>query len=85
MEYNGESMARQYVLVERACELGWAKEQVIVIDEDLGLSGSGTVKRSAFARLTAEVALGRVGLCWGWKSPAWRDNPTGIACSTNAA
>jgi len=28
--------------VEKACELGWAKEQVIVIDEDLGLSGSGS-------------------------------------------
>jgi DNA invertase Pin-like site-specific DNA recombinase/predicted DNA-binding transcriptional regulator AlpA len=30
--------------------------------EDLGLSGSGSVARSGFARLTAEVALARVGL-----------------------
>jgi hypothetical protein len=31
---------------------------VVVIDEDLGVSGSGTVERGGFARLTAEVALG---------------------------
>ena len=37
----------------------------MVIDEDLGLSGSGAVARSGFARLTAEVALGRVGLVLG--------------------
>jgi hypothetical protein len=35
--------------------LGWAQEQVTVIDEDLGLSGSGWAERSGFARLTAEV------------------------------
>src|SRR5438105_12044088 len=36
-----------------------------VIDEDLGLSGGGTATRSGFARLTAEVALARVGLVLG--------------------
>jgi DNA invertase Pin-like site-specific DNA recombinase/uncharacterized protein YndB with AHSA1/START domain len=65
VEYNRESTARQYALVERACELGWEKEQVIVVDEDLGLSGSGSVKRSGFARMTAEVALGHVGIVLG--------------------
>jgi len=65
VEYNRESTARQYALVERACEMGWAKEQVIVVDEDLGLSGSGSVKRSGFARMTAEVALGHVGIVLG--------------------
>src|ERR1700723_4380759 len=64
-ENNRESTARQYALVEKACELGWAKEQVIVIDEDLGLSGSGSAKRSGFARMTAEVALGHVGIVVG--------------------
>jgi DNA invertase Pin-like site-specific DNA recombinase/uncharacterized protein YndB with AHSA1/START domain len=38
---------------------------VIVIDEDLGLSGSGWAERSGFARLTAQVALGRVGIVLG--------------------
>jgi DNA invertase Pin-like site-specific DNA recombinase len=65
VEHNRESTARQYALVEMACELGWAKEQVIVIDEDLGLSGSGSAKRSGFARMTAEVALGHVGIVLG--------------------
>jgi DNA invertase Pin-like site-specific DNA recombinase len=62
VEYNRESTTRQYALVEKACQLGWAKDQVIVIDEDLGLTGSGLAKRSGFARMTAEVALGHVGI-----------------------
>ncbi|HVH72571.1 MAG TPA: recombinase family protein [Candidatus Dormibacteraeota bacterium] len=62
VEYNRESTARQYALVEKASQLGWAKEQVIVIDEDLGVTGSGFVERSGFARLAAEVALGHVGI-----------------------
>jgi DNA invertase Pin-like site-specific DNA recombinase/uncharacterized protein YndB with AHSA1/START domain len=62
VEYNRESTARQYALVEKANQLGWAKEQVIIIDEDLGVTGSGFAERSGFARLTAEVALGHVGI-----------------------
>ena len=65
VEHNRESTARQYALADRACQLGWAKEQVVVIDEDLGLSGSGTDKRSGFARLTSEVALAHVGIVLG--------------------
>lgn len=65
VENNRESTARQYALVEKACELGWTREQVTVVDEDLGLSGSGTAKRSGFARMTAEVALGHVGIVLG--------------------
>ena len=65
VEYNRESTARQYALVENACQLGWAKEQVIVIDEDLGVTGSGFAERSGFARMTAEVALGHVGIVFG--------------------
>src|ERR1700694_2401053 len=61
VEYNRESTARNYSLLEKAQELGWAKEQVIVIDEDLGVSGSGFAERSGFARMTAEVALGHAG------------------------
>ena len=65
VEFNRESTARQYALVEKANELGWAKEQVIVIDEDLGVSGSGFAERSGFARMTADVALGHVGIVFG--------------------
>ena len=62
VEHNRESTARQYALADRACELGWSKEHVVLIDEDLGLSGSSTDKRSGFARLTSEVALAHVGI-----------------------
>ena len=65
VERNVESTARQYALVERAIELGFTREQVLVIDEDLGISGSGMSDRSGFARLAAEVALGHAGLVLG--------------------
>src|SRR5436190_20838476 len=65
LERNVESTDRQYALVQRAIELGFAREQVVVIDEDLGISGSGLSERSGFARLTAQVALGHAGLVLG--------------------
>ena len=65
LERNVESTARQYALVARAVELGFTREQVVIIDEDLGISGSGLSDRSGFARLTAEVALGHAGLVLG--------------------
>jgi DNA invertase Pin-like site-specific DNA recombinase len=65
VEHNRESTDQQYALAIKARDLGWSDDRVIVIDEDLGLSGSGTVARSGFARLTAEVALGHVGLVLG--------------------
>lgn len=65
VEHNRESTQRQYALVSKATALGWPAQQAIVIDEDLGLSGAGVVERSGFARLTAEVALGHVGIVLG--------------------
>ncbi len=62
VERNRESTNRQYNLVQRALELGWDREKITVLDEDLGLSGSGTVERTGFAHMIAEVALGHVGL-----------------------
>lgn len=60
-----ESTARQYDLRRRAQALGWRTEQIVVIDEDLGLSGASATERSGFQRLVAEVGLGRVGLVMG--------------------
>jgi len=65
VEQHRESTARQYALAERARQLGWTNEQVILIDEDLGLSGASVAKRTGFTRLTSEVALGRVGIVLG--------------------
>jgi len=65
VENNRESTERQYALANRAVELGWQREQVTVVDEDLGLSGSGADKRSGFARLIAAVAMRLVGIVMG--------------------
>src|SRR5438128_8575944 len=65
VEHNRESTARQYALAERACQLGWPEPQVLLIDEDLGLSGASTDKRSGFARLTTAVGLAQVGIVLG--------------------
>jgi DNA invertase Pin-like site-specific DNA recombinase/predicted DNA-binding transcriptional regulator AlpA len=65
VEHNRESTARQYALADRACQLGWAREQVVVIDEDLGVSGASADKRTGFTRMTSEVALARVGIILG--------------------
>ena len=65
VEHNRKSTDRQYALARKANELGWPTDRVVIIDEDLGLTGSGAVARSRFARLTAEVALGHVGLILG--------------------
>jgi DNA invertase Pin-like site-specific DNA recombinase len=56
---NLESQRRQYGLAEHARELGFA--QILVIDDDLGRSGSGLVERPGFQRLVAEVCSGEVG------------------------
>src|SRR5512140_1675621 len=60
-----ESTARQYALADRAVELGWPRERVIVIDDDLGKSGQSVEGRPGFQRLLAEVALDQVGLVLG--------------------
>jgi DNA invertase Pin-like site-specific DNA recombinase len=60
-----ESTARQYALVDRAVTLGWARDRVTTIDDDLGKSGQSIEGRPGFQRLLAEVALDRVGLILG--------------------
>jgi DNA invertase Pin-like site-specific DNA recombinase len=56
--HNHESRRRQYGLADRARHLGW--QDVVVIDDDLGRSGSG-VSRPGFERLLAAICEGRVG------------------------
>lgn len=58
---NTASTARQYDLAQRARELGWTREQIIVIDQDQGHSGASTTGRDGFQFLIAEVGLGRAG------------------------
>jgi DNA invertase Pin-like site-specific DNA recombinase len=61
-----ESTDLQYQLVERAVRLGWPRERVQVIDEDLGKSGTSATERVGFQNLIAEVGLGRVGLVFSF-------------------
>jgi DNA invertase Pin-like site-specific DNA recombinase len=58
VQHNLESKRRQYGLADRARALGW--QDVIVLDEDLGRSGSG-VARPGFERLLAAICEGSVG------------------------
>lgn len=60
-----ESTARQYALVDRAVALGWPRDRVVVIDDDLGKSGQSVEGRPGFQRLLAEVALDHVGVIFG--------------------
>lgn len=59
---HGESLARQYALRDRAAALGWPASEIEVIDQDLGVSGRGSVDRRGFQRLLADVAQDRIGL-----------------------
>ncbi len=54
-----ESKRRQYSLQNKARELGWSR--VVVIDEDLGKSASGSTERAGFERLLAKVCQGIAG------------------------
>ena len=60
-----ESTARQYDFKRRALALGWSTDRIMVIDNDLGLSGSSATERTGFQRLVADVGLGRVGVVMG--------------------
>ncbi len=58
LQNNPESRRRQYALRDRAQALGW--HDIVVLDEDLGRSGSGVV-RPGFDRLLSAVCRGEVG------------------------
>jgi DNA invertase Pin-like site-specific DNA recombinase len=62
---NTESAERQYALRQRAVQLGWPSEQIIVIDSDQGHSGASSSGREGFQRLVADVGLGKAGIVLG--------------------
>jgi DNA invertase Pin-like site-specific DNA recombinase len=62
---NIESTERQYALRQRAVALGWSPEQIVVIDSDLGQSGTSCAEREGFKKLVAEVGMGRAGIVLG--------------------
>jgi DNA invertase Pin-like site-specific DNA recombinase len=60
-----ESTRLQDGLASRAQALGWAADRILVIDEDLGKSGTSTQGRAGFQRLVSEVSLDHVGIIFG--------------------
>jgi DNA invertase Pin-like site-specific DNA recombinase len=63
--HHTESTRLQYGLTERAISLGWSRDRIVVIDDDLGRSGATAEGRPGFQRLVAEVGLDHVGLILG--------------------
>lgn len=61
VQHNTGSTARQYDLVQRALDLGWSQEQVIVVDQDQAHSAASAAGRQGFQFLVAEVGLGHAG------------------------
>jgi DNA invertase Pin-like site-specific DNA recombinase len=56
---NLESQKLQYAMEAHLRSLGWT--EVEIIDEDLGRSAGGSVTRTGFERMVAQVCLGEVG------------------------
>ena len=62
---NTESTKRQYALRDRAAALGWPREEIVVIDGDLGHTATAAGDREGFERVVTEVGMGRVGIVLG--------------------
>jgi DNA invertase Pin-like site-specific DNA recombinase/uncharacterized protein YndB with AHSA1/START domain len=61
VRFNQESTERQYNLINKAQALGWSKEQIRVLDADLGQTASVATNRTDFKTLVSDVALGQIG------------------------
>ena len=77
-----KSRRRQYGLAERARQLGWG--DVVVIDDDLAISGDG-VKRPGFERLLVAICEGRVGAVLTIEASRLARNVTGTRCWSSVA
>jgi hypothetical protein len=67
--HNHESRRRQYGLADRARQLGW--QEIVVIDDDLGRSGSG-VSRPGLNACWRRFVRGAPARCSRSRRPAWR-------------
>ena len=63
--HNTESAIRQYDLRGKAIALGWAADQVTVIDTGQGQSGASAADQEGFQQLAAGVSPGRAGIVLG--------------------
>jgi hypothetical protein len=78
---HGESTRLQYGLVQRAVALGWPTPRVLVIDEDLGKSGSSAAGRVGSSGWSPRSPWAMWGWCWAARCRAWPARvPTGTSC-----
>ena len=61
-----ESTRLQYALQARALDHGWHERDIVVIDKDLGLTGSTAADRPGFQELMGLVSLGHVGIIFAY-------------------
>lgn len=59
---NQESLELQYALKQRAIDLGWKADNIVVIDSDLVLTGASAEKREGFKEILVKVTLSKVGI-----------------------
>ncbi|MGZ6589757.1 MAG: recombinase family protein [Solirubrobacteraceae bacterium] len=65
VRFNRESTERQYALADDAARLGWERDRIVVVDQDLGLSGRDAHAREGFKELVGRVCCGEVGAIFG--------------------
>src|SRR5215813_10182536 len=70
VRFHLEGQKRQYGLAERARQLGF--HEVVVIDEDLGRSGSGQQERPGFGRLLRRYVRDGPERYLPWRPHGWR-------------
>ena len=65
VRFNRESTERQYALADEAARLGWERDRIVVVDQDLGVSGRDAHAREGFKELVGRVCCGEVGAIFG--------------------
>ena len=62
VQHNRESQHRQRALSRRPEELGWPAERIVVVDDDLGLTGTRADNRPGYQHIMDAVCRGEVGI-----------------------
>jgi hypothetical protein len=70
VRHHREGQQRQYGLADRARQVGFTR--VVVIDDDLGVSGTGGRRVPASADCSPPCVKAPSGPCSPWRRRAWR-------------
>ena len=72
---NKESRLRQRALSERAHQLGWADEKILLLEEEKARTGSSTADRTTYRKASELVCQNQVGIIFALEVSRWsRDN-----------